>query len=406
MPVIFYPDIIEIIKNYEVKGSKYGLERTRELLKIFGNPDNKLKIIHIAGSNGKGSIAAFITNILVASGYKTGTFLSPEVYSYYEKFLFDGKPAEEFIKYYLSEVYSASLGLEDCPTAFEIETVAALTAFAAAGCEYAVVECGLGGRDDATNAISKKRLAVISSVSLEHTAILGNTVEAICENKAGIINNCPVVISALQSGEGRAFLSRYTKAFAGDGLEITSRTVEGQTFKYKGCEYFIRMFGRAQCYNAAVAAEAARALNIGNCKVIAALALTRLPGRCERISKKGVTYILDGAHNPAAFLPLLDLLSSAEGEKSLVFGCLSDKDVFKAAELLAKHFKEIFIFSTDSYRAMDRNKIYEAFKAACAEVIRVESVVEALEKAKCKTVAICGSFTVLKEAKQWIEKRR
>ena len=404
--VIFYPDIIEIIKKYEVKGSKYGLDRTRELLKLFGNPDKKLKIVQIAGSNGKGSIAAYITNILLASGYKTGTFTSPEVYSYAEKFLFDGKIAEDFIKYYLSEVYSASLELEDKPTAFEIETVAALSAFAAAGCEYAVVECGLGGRDDATNAISQKSLAVLSSVSLEHTAILGNTVEEICANKAGIIRDCPVVISALQSKEGRAYLSRYTKEFAGDGLEITSRTPEGQTFKYKGAEYFIRLFGDAQCYNAAVAIEAARALRIGNCKIITGLALTRLAGRCEVIEKNGTTYILDGAHNPAAFSPLLDLTGGMQGGKTLVFGCLSDKDVNKEAELLSPAFNQIITFSPDSYRAMESGKISNAFSNAGANVTTVASVSEALDAAKEKTVAICGSFTVLKEAKKWIEKRQ
>lgn len=406
MSVIFYPDIIEIIKEHEVKGSKYGLERTRELLKLFGNPDKKLKIVHIAGSNGKGSIAAYITNILIASGYKTGAFTSPEVYSYAEKFLFDGKIVEDFIKYYLSEAYSASLEFEDKPTAFEIETVAALSAFAAAGCEYAVVECGLGGRDDATNAISQKSLAVLSSVSLEHTAILGDTVEEICENKAGIIKDCPVVISALQSEEGRAYLSRYTKEFAGEGLEITSRTSEGQTFKYKGNEYFIRRSGDAQCYNAAVAIDAARALKIGNCKIITGLALTRLAGRCEVIEKNGVTYILDGAHNPAAFAPLLNLLSGMRGDKTLIFGCLSDKDVNKEAVLLSPVFSRIIIFSPDSYRAMESGKISDAFNRAGANATTVASVSEALELAKQKTVAICGSFTVLKEAKQWIEKRQ
>ncbi len=376
------------------------MERTRNLLALFGNPDKKLKIIQIAGSNGKGSIAAYLTNILVASGYKTGTFTSPEVYSYAEKFLFDGKPAEEFIKYYLSEVYSASLTLEDKPTAFEIETVAALAAFAAADCEYAVVECGLGGRDDATNAISQKCLAVLSSVSLEHTAILGDTVEKICENKAGIIKDCPVVISALQSKEGRAFLSRYTEEFAGDGLEITSRSSEGQTFKYKNSEYFIRLLGDAQCYNAAVAVEAARKLKIGNCKIITGLAMTKLAGRCEVIEKSGTTYILDGAHNPAAFAPLMNLLEGIEGDKTLVFGCLSDKDVGKAAELLSPLFNRIILFSTDSYRAMQADEMLCAFKAASA----AENVSAALDTVKSKTVVVCGSFTGLKEAKKWIEK--
>ena len=406
MSVIFYPDIIQILKNYEQKGSKYGLERTRNLLRLFDSPDKKLKIIQIAGSNGKGSIAALLTNILIAAGYKTGTFLSPEVYSYSEKFLFNGKPSEEFIKYYLSEVYSASLELEDKPTAFEIETVAALSAFAAAECEYAVVECGLGGRNDATNAVSQKSLAIISSVSLEHTAILGDTVEEICENKCGIIKDCPAVISALQSSEGRAYLSRYTDKFAGDNLKILSRSLGGQTFECDGAEYFIKLLGDAQCYNAAVAIDAAKALKIGNCKIITGLAMTTLAGRCEVIEKCGTTYILDGAHNPAAFAPLLDLLKETAGERTLIFGCLSDKDVEQAAELLSKNFQEIYIFSPQSYRAMQAERILLAFEKAGAKARKVQSVTKALDLAKGKTVVICGSFTILKEAKQWIEKRQ
>lgn len=400
MSAIFYPDITDILKTYEQKGSKYGLERTRRLLELFGSPDKKIKTVHIAGSNGKGSIAAYITGILIAAGKKVGTFTSPEVYSYAEKFLFNGKPAEDFIKYYLSEVYSASLTLDDKPTAFEIETVAALSAFAAAGCEYAVVECGLGGRDDATNAISQKAVAVLSSISLEHTAILGDTIGKICENKAGIIKNCPVVISALQSGEGREFLKKFSDGFAGDGLEITSRSPEGQKFKYKGAEYFIRMIGDAQCYNAAAAIEAAKLLGINGCQISAGLVLTRLAGRCEVIQKGEVTYVLDGAHNPAAFSPLLDLLAQTAGEKSLIFGCLSDKDVVKAADILSPFFDEIITFSPASYRAMDKEKILRAFKGA----LSAETVAQALEKAKGRVVAVCGSFTILKEAKQWIKK--
>ena len=406
MSAIFYPDIIRILKNYEQKGSKYGLERTKALLHLFADPDKKLKTVHIAGSNGKGSIAAYITNILIAAGKKVGTFTSPEVYSYAEKFLFNGKEEEGFIKYYLSEVYSASQEMEDKPTAFEIETVAALSAFAAAGCEYAVVECGLGGRDDATNAISQKALAVLSSVSLEHTAILGNTIEQICENKAGIIKDCPVVVSALQSGEGREFLKKYAREFSGEGLKITSRSLEGQSFEYNGAKYFIRMLGDAQCYNAAVAIDAAKLLGIGGCQISAGLVLTRLKGRCEVIAKGGATYVLDGAHNPAAFAPVIEVLKGVSGKKTLIFCCLSDKDALKAALLLTPVFDEIIVFPSESYRAMNLKDMLSAFERAGAKdkLKQAESAERALELAQGDTVAVCGSFTALKEAKQWIEK--
>lgn len=407
MSAIFYPDIQEKLQKYTCEGSKYGLSRTRALLSAFSDPDKQLKIVHIAGSNGKGSIAAYITNILIASGAKVGTFTSPEVFSYSEKFLFNGKPADEVINYYLSEVYDAASAMSDRPTAFEIETVAALTAFRAAGCEYAVVECGLGGRDDATNAISQKAVAVISSISLEHTAVLGDTIESICAHKAGIIKNCPVVVSALQCEEGRAYFSQFTDKFAGDGLEILSRDRGGQFFLYGGVRYFIKMHGDAQCYNAATAIEAAKILGIDSCTISAGLVLTRLTGRCDIRESGGRTYILDGAHNPAAFSPLSDMLKSTDGEKSLVFGCLSDKDVRSSAEILCPLFDEIIIFSPSSYRAMDRDKIFSAFEAAGAKRIRAaQGIEDALGMAEGKIIAVCGSFTFLKEALQWIEKRQ
>ena len=134
-------DIIDIILKYEVKGSKYGPERTRALLDACGSPDKKLKIVHIAGSNGKGSTAAYITNILLAAGRRVGTFTSPAVFDYAEKFLLDGKlPEDAALRRCLGEVYDISLTFEDRPTAFEIETVAALRLFADSGREYAVVE--------------------------------------------------------------------------------------------------------------------------------------------------------------------------------------------------------------------------------------------------------------------------
>ncbi len=404
MPAIFYPDIEQILNNYMQSGSKYGLGRTRALLDIFGCPDKKLKIVHIAGSNGKGSIAAYMTYILIASGHRVGTFTSPQVFSYNEKFLYNGKPAPEVTDYYLSEAYSAALGMEDRPTAFEIETAAALAAFCAAGCEYAVWECGLGGKDDATNAVLSKEVAIISSVSLEHTAVLGDTVEQICGHKAGIIKNCPVVISGLQCAEGRKFLSRYTDKFAGDGLKILSHTDDGQFFSYKGSEYFIHLHGDAQCYNAATAADAAKILGIGDCVISAGLVLTKLQGRCQKIKRGDVTYILDGAHNPAAFAPLLDVLARTDGKKSLVFGCLSDKDAHKAASILGPVFDEIFIFSPDSYRAMDLKSIQSAFGGYPVRVC--DGATSALSMCTGKTIAVCGSFTILPEALEWIEKRQ
>ena len=371
-------DIIDIILKYEVKGSKYGPERTRALLDACGSPDKKLKIVHIAGSNGKGSTAAYITNILLAAGRRVGTFTSPAVFDYAEKFLLDGKlPEDAALRRCLGEVYDISLTFEDRPTAFEIETVAALRLFADSGREYAVVECGLGGLEDATNAISHKEVAVITSVSLEHTAILGNRIEDL-----GV-------------------------KFAGDDISDIRSADGGQSFTCGGRKYFISMLGRAQCYNAATAAEACRMLGLDEEAIAEGLARTRLDGRVQIIKKRGTTYILDGSHNPDSFGPLTDVLRGTEGAKTLVFSCLSDKDVNAAADILSPYFDRVVLFTSPSYRKMALDGIYAAFSRKTDNIICAEDTASALEAAQGdKVVVLCGSFTVLKEGKQWIEKEQ
>ena len=148
-------------------GMRFGLERTRALLDKLGSPDKELKVIHVAGSNGKGSVCEYLTQILLSAGFKTGTFTSPEVFSFEEQYRVNGKSSAGLTEKYLGEVNAAADKMEDKPTAFERQTAAAFLYFAREGCEYAVIECGLGGLTDATNAICGKAMAVITSVSLE-----------------------------------------------------------------------------------------------------------------------------------------------------------------------------------------------------------------------------------------------
>jgi dihydrofolate synthase/folylpolyglutamate synthase len=399
--------IIDIIKSYEVKGSKFGLSRTRNLLNALGSPDDALKIIHVAGTNGKGSICSYLTRIAVCDGKRVGTFTSPEVYSYNEKFAINGEPASDgLIEKYLEKAYSLSLKFDDKPTAFEIETAAALAMFVGEGCEYAVIECGMGGLNDSTNAINKKVVCAIGSISLEHTAILGDTITEICRQKAGIIKDCPAVVNCLQTEEGLNYFKRLGVKFAGEGLKIIKHDLCNQTFTYNNEEYTIKMLGLAQAYNAAVAVECAKIAGFGGSAIKRGLAETKLCGRVEIIKKSGRVYILDGSHNPASFSPLCGIVDEADEHKSLVFACLSDKDVDAAAFELARRFDNIFVFSPTSYRAMSGDKIYNAFAKRGGNVTLCANEEEALNKADMPTVVVCGTFTILKEARQWIEKRQ
>ena len=179
-------DNAHIIKDMQSLGMRFGLERTRALLDKLGSPDKELKVIHVAGSNGKGSVCEYLTQILLSAGFKTGTFTSPEVFSFEEQYRVNGKSSAGLTEKYLGEVNAAADKMEDKPTAFERQTAAAFLYFFREGCEYAVIECGLGGLTDATNAICGKAMAVITSVSLEHTAVLGNTLTEIARHKAAV----------------------------------------------------------------------------------------------------------------------------------------------------------------------------------------------------------------------------
>jgi dihydrofolate synthase/folylpolyglutamate synthase len=373
----------------------------------LGAPDEQLKIVHVAGTNGKGSTCAYITQILLAAGIKAGTFTSPEVYDYAEKFCVDGKPLElEKLKEYLSLTYTLAQEMSDKPTAFEIETAAALYAFYKEGCAYAVVECGMGGLSDSTNAIRQKQLAVITSISLEHTAILGDTITKICRQKAGIIRDCQVIVNGLQTEESRRYFEKFNAIFAGDGIKVSESTLTSQKFIYKGREYSINMLGLAQAYNAATAIEVGEYLGISPQYIWQGIKNTKLLGRVEVIERGKVTYILDGSHNPASFAPLTDVLGQDKRQKTLVFGCLSDKDISSAVGILSPYFDSVHVFSPDSYRAMDIEKIYSAFESSFKNVEKCEGVTQALEEADGQVVVVCGSFTILKEAKEWIEKRQ
>ena len=384
---------------------KFGTERTVELLKLCSNPDKKLKIIHIAGTNGKGSTAEYITSILISAGKRVGTFTSPYVFCFEEQFRIDGQPlSKERLNGYLTEVEQIAQAISDTPSPFELQTATALYAFEKEGCEYAVIECGLGGKDDATNAVLQKQVAVITSISIEHTAELGSTLQEICNAKSGIIKNCPTVVSAYQPREVKDFFAKFNPVFAGGNL-LEENCERGQAFSYKGNRYEISMLGTAQLYNAATAIEVGRLLGIGDKYITQGLKTARLEGRLEIIECKGVRYVLDGGHNPGAVEQLSGVLSKMHGEKELVFGCLSDKDVENIAKELSPYFKRAILFSPESYRAMPIERIERAFTGKI-DYTTAQNIGKALDQTKCKIVVVCGSFTFIKEAREWIKKQQ
>jgi dihydrofolate synthase/folylpolyglutamate synthase len=305
------------------------------------------------------------------------------------------------LAFYLQTAYEESHRVEDTPTAFEIETAAAMFAFYREGCQYAVVECGMGGRLDATNAIHNKVMAVILSIGLEHTAVLGDGIEQICAHKAGIIQNCPAVVSAYQTPEGMKYFKKLSVTIA-EGVELVSANEDTQTFRYRGDEYTIAMYGTPQMYNAAVAVEVAIKLHLRNIAIKAGLKRAKILGRVERIVKNGVTYVLDGSHNPQSFTPFLEWARAHGGVDTLIYGCLADKDVHNASAQLAEITQNVIAVAPNSYRAMELNNIRQTLEVNFKEVQTANSVEQALQKATGNCIAVCGSFTLLKEAKDCI----
>lgn len=389
-------NVLKRLNTLDSRGMKFGIKTERDILDALGSPDEKLKIIHVAGTNGKGSLCAYLGNILRLNGKRAGVYTSPAVFYFREQYSCDNLTDE-----ILKESFSAVLSLEESKTAtrFEVETAAAIYAFYLAGAEYAVLECGMGGKNDATNAVYKKELAVITSISLEHTAYLGNSLKEISEQKAGIIKNCPAAVSRYQSAEVLNYFKNLGAVFPEEPI------IKNNGFEYEGQNFICGIVGAVQPYNAALAIKCAQILGFNDIGILQnAISSARLSGRGEEIKAKNATYILDGAHNPASIAELCKYLKNINSP-AIIYGCLSDKDIQSCVKQLSKVSQKVIAVQPESPRAMDSDKIFSVCKQHFRHAGSAQSVTGALESLSDKNVVICGSFTLLKEAKQWIEKR-
>ena len=402
---------------------RFGTARTRALLDALGSPDLKLRIVHIAGTNGKGSVCAALSSVLRAAGCRTGAFLSPAVLDESETVTVDGETVPDRERERLAAVVSAAADkMSDSPTAFERAVALAFLTFAQAGCDYAVVECGLGGREDATNAVRGKELAVIAPVALDHARELGRTLADIARAKAGIIAGRAV--SAPQAPEAAAVIYPLCTAVA-HAPENVRVSATGTRFVYDGKEMFFPLVGAHQAANAALVTEAVKALRAGGADIsdealAEGLRNTVHHARFEvltadNIAKspyditipQGKSLILDGAHNPHGAKALADALSEVFGESGVaaVFGVLADKDAEGIAEALAPRFCKVLTVTPRSPRALAADKAEEIFDRAASKAGKslatgtARGVKEGAERllAECDTVVVCGSLTLFCE---------
>lgn len=378
-----YEETVRAILEIPRYTTKNKLEHTRELLRRLGNPQEKFKVIHVAGSNGKGSVCAFVDSVLRAAGKRTGLFTSPHLVNIEERFAVDGKPCsrEDFV-WAAEEVrcVSESMAAQGMPhpTFFEYIFAVGMVIFGKCQVEYAVLETGLGGRLDATNIVKHPILTVITSISLEHTEILGNTIAEIAEEKAGILKpGVPIVFEASLPEaaiviEDCALKQQCpTYPVYSDKVKILLNTGKKIAFSYESgydgtvTEFEIPFAAPYQTRNAAVALQALRCLaedeGISVDALQQGLAGVRWKGRMQQVCPD---VYFDGAHNPDGIEKFLEAAGQIAAEPGvLLFSMVKEKDYRCAAELLLHrgNWEEIIITSVPGNRGTECQVLAEVF---------------------------------------------
>ncbi len=343
-----YKEALAYIDGVRWYGSRPGLERISELLEKLDNPQKKLKFVHIAGTNGKGSCAAMTASVLRAAGLRTGLFISPYLYRFNERMQINNRPIEDgALAELVSGIRPLADAMEDHPTEFELMTAAALLWYCREKCDIVVLEVGLGGRLDATNVIEAPEAAVIMNIGLDHTAILGDTLEQIAGEKAGIVKpGCDVVLYQQEERVEAVVRARCeaqgARLHVADFSQIVPEfdSLEGQVFSYKGEPCAIPLLGAHQMKNAAVVLETVAVLRQKGWKlepdaVEHGLYAVSWPARFEPVHEEPV-FIVDGGHNPQCAETVRDsLLHYFPGQKRvLLVGVLADKDYGTLASIL------------------------------------------------------------------------
>ena len=446
-----YKEALDFISTAAAPGSVYGLERIRALLDALGNPQDSLRFIHIAGTNGKGSVSRMLACVLTAAGYRVGCFNSPCLVSpceylsvsapipsdhtessretpnnntWGENICTDGKDnalahnynpvaatEEEFVEE-VERVRAATAVLDtadasqDCssalqPTAFEYYTAMAIDYFARRDCDFAILECGLGGKDDSTNVIPSPEVAIITRIGLDHTELLGPDIASIAAAKAGIIKKgCSVI--AYPSDEEALNIIRETCAKKACSISVAdpaklrivhTGVLEGDTVTYDGSPKLrLSLMGAHQALNAAVVIEAVKALNdrimISDEALRRGLAGTVWPARLTLMSTDPPV-ILDGAHNPQCMSALCESLGyiSQNIKFLVVTGIMADKDYREMYRMLAPYAGKVIAVRPDNPRSLDPAEIVRIFEGYGVPGVVSDSVVEALKQAKDEVIA-------------------
>ncbi len=383
-------EAVAYIHSFSWMGSRPGLERTRALLDAIGNPEKELRFVHVVGTNGKGSTSAMVASMLRAWGKCVGLYTSPYLRRFHERMAVDGR---EITDGELAEVTRFVGGKADAlaehPTEFELVTCIALEFYRRRKCDYVVLEAGMGGRLDSTNAIPAPEVVVITNIGLDHTGVLGDTVEAIAAEKAAVVKpGCKVVLY----GQSPAVTAVVEEVCRREGAELyiadgaaaqaVNDTMDGQEILWKGQRLQLPLLGAHQRSNAAVALTVAEVLGVPETAIRDGLATSRWPGRFEVLCRRP-RFIVDGGHNPQCAQAIVcNLAHYFPGEKAvLLMGMLADKDYGQVCDIMAPHASRFVTVTPDSPRALAAEELAARLRQYGREAEACASVEEGVRRA-------------------------
>lgn len=409
---MIYKTAKEYISSLQNRGIVLGLDTIKLLLNCLGNPEKDFPIIHICGTNGKGSVGAYLSSIIHESGHTCGRFVSPCVGGYQNTFLLNDKPVcQQIVKQSLTKVKTAITQLENqdiFPTGFIAETALAFTIFSIIKPDYAIIECGMGGKDDATNVIETAKLSIISKISLDHTEYLGKTISDIAKNKSGIIKSNVPVVSAIQDIEAIKIIeaecaNNNSDLYVADNPEIIKFNRNSTEFSISGQKYETQMLGTYQPENASLAVLAADVLGMPKIAIDKGIKNAQWNYRFERIGK----FILDGAHNPDGALALAKSLEIYTNPQDTAFicACFNDKDYNALAQITAEYADAVYCITAPTSRGLDKDILQDAYYSAGANAYAEPTLEDAIAKArKYKNIVIFGTLSILSDARNIIER--
>lgn len=418
-----YNEALEYIHSVCWKGSIPGLSRISKLLSLMGNPEKKLKYVHIVGTNGKGSTAAIITSVLKNAGYKAGMYTSPFIISFNERIQINGEMiSDESLAEITEYIKPFADSMEDRPTEFELVTAVAFEYYYRSKCDIVVLEAGMGGEFDATNVIPSPEVAVFTNIGLDHTDYLGDTVEKIAKTKSGILksgSDC-VIYPSHEGAVGvikQKCLSLNIPYTVVDFASISpvSASIDGQIFdwaEYKSLS--TGLLGAHQRCNAATALTAVKKLaERGFCineeNIRNGLLNAVWQGRFEVLSKQPL-FIVDGGHNPQCMEALAENIRAyfPDTRLTVLTGVLADKDYTAMYDLIAPYAKEFILVTPPSPRALPAKELGEKLLVYGKPITVCETVCEGVEKAVSAVesegaVLAFGSLYMIGDIKQAVD---